>query len=81
MLFAGESSEAQPLLPPQKMEEILRQRRDEKATQRAYASAIASVARLERRYGRAELIRWLRRGIPPGVLDRSSFPQESSHDR
>jgi stage II sporulation protein D len=81
MLFAGESSEAQPLLPPQKMEEIFRQRRDERKTQRAYASAIASVARLERRYGRAELIRWLRRGIPPGVLDRSSFPQESSHDR
>jgi stage II sporulation protein D len=81
MLLSGDAPTHAPTLTPQRMEEILSKRGDDKATQAAYASALDTVARLERRHGRDALLGWLRGGIPSGVLDGEGRPQEAAHHR
>jgi stage II sporulation protein D len=68
MLLSGDVPNATPTLPPQRMESILSRRGDDQQMQAAYRSALATVARLEHEVGRDTLLRWLRGGIPSGVL-------------
>jgi stage II sporulation protein D len=49
------------------IDHVLRERSDQASTKRAYTAAQARVAALERRYGRAALMKFLREGLPANV--------------
>jgi stage II sporulation protein D len=59
-------------LSPAQIDEIIASRRSQSAMKNAYAAAAALVSALDRQYGRAELMMWLRSGIPRSVLNGSA---------
>jgi stage II sporulation protein D len=79
MLLSGDAPHGPQTLSAQRMESILRERGDAKQMQAAYASSLATVARLEQRYGRSSLLSWLRDGVPSGVIEIRT--QDASHHR
>ncbi len=80
LVVCGERTEGAQRMTARRMEEVLMARKDDGAMRAAYASAAETVARLEARYSRAELVRWLGRGIPAGALDEAGLTEQGSHD-
>jgi len=81
MLMTGDVPTSATPLGVRQMEETLRTRSDNKSIQAAYASALTLTARLEQRYGRDEILRWLTNGIPSGIVEGQSRLQETAHHR
>jgi hypothetical protein len=72
---------ASPELSPEATELALGNPQDQsyQQMQKAYASARATVARLVARWGKAEVMGWLSRGIPAGALASRSSSQTAQH--
>jgi stage II sporulation protein D len=75
LFLSGERQEGPSAnLTPEQIEAIIGSRRSQAEMKAAYGAVTALVAELDRQWGRAELMRWLRDGIPGGVLSRSGVP-------
>lgn len=68
LAIAGERGDPTLKMSQAEIDEIIESRQEESETKRAYAAATSLVRALEQKHGRAQLIRWLRDGLPSDVL-------------
>lgn len=61
-------------LTREQMDHLIQTRPNDKEMRSAYAQAAALVRELDRKYGRARLIEWLRSGLPANIRTVAPFP-------
>jgi stage II sporulation protein D len=75
VLYLGGEARERPgvQLTPDQISQVIQSRRSQAEVQNAYNAAAGLVSQLDRQWGRAALMRWLRDGIPGGAVRREFY--------